>query len=174
MKNKSKDIFSNTLFDLLYTFPFNEITVKMIIEKSNLSHATFYRCFKDKYDLLIYLFHHKITDEFFKEESGTSYFEITKISIFYSNKNKVFFKNVLNDTNNTFIKLLKHRYLQFMSKRMPKLTHQQLDLLKLYINGNLYTCMEWFMNDKHYSVDYMTNIFKMAMPEALKEIFKEI
>lgn len=44
-----------TAFDeLLSETPFDKITVEMIIKRSNISKSTFYRHFKDKYDVLNY------------------------------------------------------------------------------------------------------------------------
>lgn len=41
-------------YDLATTMPFNKITVEKVVERSGLSKATFYRHFRDKYDVLNY------------------------------------------------------------------------------------------------------------------------
>lgn len=46
--------FSNTMFGLLSTNPFEEITVNELCRQSNYPRATFYNYFDDKYDLLNY------------------------------------------------------------------------------------------------------------------------
>ena len=46
--------FSSTMFELLSTKSFEEITVNEICEKSNYPRATFYNYFDDKFDLLNY------------------------------------------------------------------------------------------------------------------------
>ena len=51
---RTLDAFSSTMFELLSTKPFEEITVNEICDKSNYPRATFYNYFDDKYDLLNY------------------------------------------------------------------------------------------------------------------------
>ncbi len=51
---RTLDAFSGTMFELLSTKPFEEITVNELCEKSNYPRATFYNYFDDKYDLLNY------------------------------------------------------------------------------------------------------------------------
>jgi probable dihydroxyacetone kinase regulator len=48
----AKKIFSATLISLIETHSFNDVTVEMILKESTLSRATFYRYFRDKFDLL--------------------------------------------------------------------------------------------------------------------------
>ncbi|WP_373842309.1 TetR/AcrR family transcriptional regulator, partial [Limosilactobacillus sp.] len=45
------DILFLSLKDLLLTHSFSEITVQNIVDNCEVSRTTFYRCFKDKYEL---------------------------------------------------------------------------------------------------------------------------
>lgn len=51
---RTLDAFSSTMFELLSTKSFEEITVNELCEKSNYPRATFYNYFDDKFDLLNY------------------------------------------------------------------------------------------------------------------------
>ena len=51
------DAFAGTLFSLLCTKPFDEISVNEICEESTYPRATFYNYFDDKYDLLNYFWY---------------------------------------------------------------------------------------------------------------------
>ena len=51
---RTLDAFSTTMFELLSSKAFEEITVNEICEKSHYPRATFYNYFDDKYDLLSY------------------------------------------------------------------------------------------------------------------------
>ena len=52
----AKKIFKNSMIRLMKENSFENITVAMILEESTLSRSTFYRYFKDKYDLLNYYY----------------------------------------------------------------------------------------------------------------------
>ena len=43
---------NKTVFELLYDYHFDEITVQKICEVAEINRSTFYRYFQDKYDLL--------------------------------------------------------------------------------------------------------------------------
>ena len=49
---RTKEIITNAFIDLLKREPFSKITTQMILEASGVSRSTFYRHFKDKYDLM--------------------------------------------------------------------------------------------------------------------------
>lgn len=173
MKRKSKDTFAETMLALLNDYTVDDITVNMIVDNSQLSHATFYRNFKNKYDVLTYIFHNKISNFYFAQAQDNSYFNSAKITLQYAYDHVNFFKNILTDKRNVFTKLTIHKYSQIMSKKLPKLTYTQNNILMLYISGNLYTSVQWFLEDKHYPIDYLIHLYKLAMPEVLKEIFNE-
>lgn len=48
----AKKLFRNAMIELMKEYSFDEITVQKLLDKTTLSRATFYRHFKDKYDLL--------------------------------------------------------------------------------------------------------------------------
>ena len=52
----AKKLFLNSMVELMKEYSFEEITVARILEKSTLSRSTFYRNFRDKYDLLNYYY----------------------------------------------------------------------------------------------------------------------
>lgn len=49
---KTRENIENQLLSLLETYPFEKITVTMIVQYSRINQSTFYRNYKDKYDLL--------------------------------------------------------------------------------------------------------------------------
>ena len=53
-----KTIFANALMQLLLSKPISDIPVKEITEIAGLSYRTFYNYFKDKYDLMHFVYYH--------------------------------------------------------------------------------------------------------------------
>lgn len=52
MKNKTKNQILTSFNQLISRYSFENITVAMICDRANVSRATFYRHFKDKYDVM--------------------------------------------------------------------------------------------------------------------------
>lgn len=64
MSDLSKEAIVHAFNSLIEKRPFDAITVKMITEEAGVSRATFYRHFKDKYDVMNYNYK-KILDTYF-------------------------------------------------------------------------------------------------------------
>lgn len=60
MKLPVKDQFAAAIVSLLQTTPVEKIAVEDILQESGLSRTTFYRHFRDKFDLMFYIFQQKL------------------------------------------------------------------------------------------------------------------
>lgn len=171
MKKNSKDKFVEALYVLLQQFPFDDINVNMIVKQSKMSHATFYRLFKDKYDLITVLFYQKIVPEFIDSKEMQPYYALARKSVLRSYGQYEFFKNAIADKHRTFLKLLKNKYIQIISKKMPKLTRTQYQVLNIYLNGTISSSIEWFLSGENIDINEMIDLFEIAMPNIIKDIF---
>lgn len=62
-KEISKALIAQSFKELMLTNPFEKITIKMIADKAGLIRPTFYNHFKDKYDLVEWIFYEDIIKE---------------------------------------------------------------------------------------------------------------
>ncbi|MCD8028157.1 MAG: TetR/AcrR family transcriptional regulator [Erysipelotrichaceae bacterium] len=170
MKQSSQDAFSQALNQLLETTPFEDITTLQIIEQSELSRSTFYRYFNDKYDLLTYLFHHHIAPLFIDET--ITYYESAHRFTDYCHKHHTYYFNLLIDSQNTFIRLLYNKYIQYISKHLPKLTNTQYKVLQIYLHGTLTYAISLFRKDEMLSAKELIYLTEISMPDILKDVFK--
>ena len=164
---------SKTLYHLLHKYPYESITVSKNIKESHTSRSTFYRYFNDKKDVFTDMYYQFIDPIFYNNKTSQSYYEICKNSINYSNQNKQFFLNMLEDENNTLVKLLYNRNIQYFSKWTTHMTLEQKNLLYIYLRGTFLTSMIWFKEGIFKSSNEMLYLFKKAMPESLIHIFNE-
>ncbi|MCD7951216.1 MAG: TetR/AcrR family transcriptional regulator [Erysipelotrichaceae bacterium] len=169
MKQSSQDTFSEALNLLLETTPFEDITTLQIIEQSKLSRSTFYRYFNDKYDLLTYLFHHHIASLFIDET--ITYYESAQRFTDYCQQHRTYYLNLLIDSQNTFIRLLYNKYIQYMSKHLPTLTSTQYKVLQIYLHGTLTYAISLFRKNEMLSPQELIYLTQLSMPDILKDIF---
>lgn len=59
----TKKIITDAAFSLFREFPFDVITVQMILNKADVSRKTFYKHFKDKYELME-LYYRRTMDQY--------------------------------------------------------------------------------------------------------------
>lgn len=56
MKNNTKQLFAKTLEEMLLTTPFDKIRVTTLCKNCSAAPQTFYNHFRDKYDLVAWIF----------------------------------------------------------------------------------------------------------------------
>ena len=71
---KTKENIESHFIELLNRYPFQEITVKMLITECKINRSTFYRNYEDKYQLL-----EEITEKLLRKYKKTIYPDIMKI-----------------------------------------------------------------------------------------------
>ncbi|MCD7893129.1 MAG: TetR/AcrR family transcriptional regulator [Erysipelotrichaceae bacterium] len=169
MKQTSQDTFSQSLNQLLEITSFEDITTLQIIENTNLSRSTFYRYFDDKYDLLTYYFYHTIAPLFINE--NITYYESAQRFTDYCQNNRTYFMNIITDSQDTFITLLYHKYIQYMSKHMPSLTITQYKVLQIYLHGTLTYAISLFRKNEMLSAKELIYLTELSMPDILKDVF---
>lgn len=103
---KTKENIEHQLLILLEKYPFDKITVTMIVQYSRINQSTFYRNYKDKYDLLNQIIE-KITNELqqwldqssfllIKYENAKNYHSQLKQLLYFYKKNYATIKVLLN------------------------------------------------------------------------------
>ena len=97
---KTKDSIQSQFWSLLERYPFDKISVKMLIDECRINRSTFYRNYEDKYDLLNQIADHfisgfhaslrpaVITESFRHSDDMSAYLEPV-IRFFWENKDRL-------------------------------------------------------------------------------------
>lgn len=105
----SKIAIANAFKDLLDKKKFSDITVCLICEQANISRKIFYKHFKDKFDLVYFIFKEDFKRDYYPEEKNFSKLFSCVIQYFYDNKKlykKLFSVTAQNSFSETFHSLL--------------------------------------------------------------------
>ena len=100
MKRKTtKEILAESFRELAETYPVDKITIQEIVDNCDYSPATFYRHFKDKYDLIAWDYVHRTTEIMNKIGKDEYEWEDTlwDAMAFYL-KNKKYIQNLIKNT----------------------------------------------------------------------------
>lgn len=90
----TKQALANSLKELMDKRSFSKISVKDIVEKCGMNRKSFYYHFKDKYDLVNWIYYTEFVAEF-QDEDYMSHWEIIEKICEFLYKNKSFYSNVL-------------------------------------------------------------------------------
>lgn len=149
-KKSAKDIFINTLTELLQKKSFQKISVNELCESSGLSRSAFYTNFEDKYHLLSYCLEN-ITNELDKRISLQSPKNFFVITLDYIQTNSNFFYNAFGaepdkDVTEVLYDFFNRHLMNFLTMRtvMGKSLPGPIDVVSsFYVGGLLTSTMTW-------------------------------
>ena len=171
----TKKYLLNAFYDLLQVQSFKKITVEMILEKSGVSRSTFYRSFRDKYDLMNQFY----ADFFVKtvnNSKGKSWKDATAEIVGFLHANRQFYVNAFKTegANSCFdflytqsVSFVSRRYLEESGK--PALTPTEKAAVYFYCAGQLQVVKRWVKGDFKCSPEEIAEILWTITPEILKE-----
>ena len=180
MKRKTtKEILAESFRELAETRPVDKITVQEIVDNCEYSPATFYRHFKDKYDLTAWDYVHRTTE--IMNKIGKDEYEwkdtLWDAMTFYL-KNKEYIRNLIKNTggHDAFVRYMSEANIAHLTKHILKLSGQkQLDRdiaihVRVYCCGTVQTVCEWLIDNIKCDPDHLADIFEQALPVSLRNI----
>lgn len=142
-KEITKELLSESFYELMLTHDFEKITIKMITDASNVIRPTFYYYFQDKYDLLEWIMVKKIFDNVNKLIDMDMNQEAIKCIFVSIEKDRKFFTNAFKIIGqNSFEEMLSSHvsssFLKYMDKH-PLIDNNKLKLFKKEMIARYYT-----------------------------------
>ncbi|WP_455537808.1 TetR/AcrR family transcriptional regulator C-terminal domain-containing protein [Terrisporobacter sp.] len=177
LKNRTKSMYANTLQDMLQTETFDKIQVKDLCEKCGTRRQTFYYHFKDKYDLVAWIFNQDYNAVFC--ESNYEYSEKKLAEILERIKaKKSFYKKTLDEHSQNSIQKYIQNFDVKMGEKVVKsvnkidhVTEEQLYAIKYHSYGCIGMLIEWLSNDLPISAEQFANNQYKTMPEFLRNAY---
>lgn len=183
MKRKTaKEILAESFRELSENTPVDRITVKEIAENSGYSIATFYRHFRDKYDLIAWDYSRdleKIMDPFGKDRSRWK--EILSGTAEYYSRHKSYLANLLLHTSgyDSFLRYMTEIHVESLTSCLKQPAAPQPAAVqtadktaemyvRIYCMGTVgFTC-EWILGKHDLTTTELAEIYQKALPEALR------
>lgn len=97
MTNRTYNAIIDAFIRLIKEYDFNKISVDMIMTKSSVSRSTFYRYFKDKYDVMNAIYKN-LLDYYVSPDRSKNYRDLCYHLFKYGQENLSVFKNALSST----------------------------------------------------------------------------
>ena len=161
-------------YELSRTVPFDKLTVEKIIHQSGVSKATFYRHFRDKYDVLNYnsmaVAERIIGGQPCKDWRDfllCMFREIERELDYYRKA----FKTSGQNAHSRFLfeysyGVISKCYMSFHG--LDKLTAEEHYLISHYCHGCVATIEDWLQDSARMTAEQMAELFYRAMPERLR------
>ncbi|MCI8485029.1 MAG: TetR family transcriptional regulator [Lachnospiraceae bacterium] len=177
---KIKRKFVKALIVLMEREPLDRITVTEIVEICEVTRPTFYRHFKDKYDLVNWYFDILAQKSFRQMGVSLSLREglITKFQLMM--EERIFFTSAFSSSaQNCLIdydyECIYQFYQEVIHKKGEDLLTPEMDfLLRMYCHGSIYMTAEWTKNKMPLTPEEITDRLIKALPPKLYELLKDL
>lgn len=178
MKRKTaKEILADSFRELAQVKSIDKITVKDIIGNCGYSQATFYRQFKDKYDLIAWSYtrdFESIVDQL--RGDGTSWRQALKQAAVYFSEHRRYLANLLTHTSgyDSFILNMTAIHAQILLRALERLTgsEQAADQVRVYVQiycyGTVLFSCDWILGKYDFDETELPGIYENALPEPLR------
>lgn len=175
-KESAKDKIMDVFETLLRKKPLSKITVEEIIRQANVSKPTFYRHFKDKYDLAC-RWHEHIHSSLYKEyEEDRDFRKLfvsgTKLMRKYQDVYESLFENPF--SQNSFYEFFVGDSVNTIEKQINKAIYTDEMKLELYrcMHGNVYVSWQIMIGKMDVDFDKSMEYLIEMMPDFVKPILQ--
>jgi len=153
-----------------------KISVSDICEEAVISRPTFYKYFKDKYDLVNWYFDKVATNSFLQMGTSMNLREaLTKKYVIMQGEGVFFPVAFRSRSQNNLMEYdyqsIYNFYCKYIADKTGRKIDEELDfLLRLYCAGSIHMTVEWAVEGMKMSPEEMADLLIKALPERLKEI----
>lgn len=174
-KQSTKEYIAYAFQEILKAEPFDTITVREIAEACDISRTTFYRCFEDKYDLLIWIYTQEI-DRIYAGD-GDSRQKFIDIFHFMKANRRYFTQALLSDRHNTLedyiFKLSMENITGFIAKRwqVETLPEELIRSIEFGTAGSIYIWKKWLFSDSDETPEHLADKIIADYPETVRNNF---
>ena len=179
MKRKTaKEILAASFQELAAVKSIDKITIQEIVDNCGYSSATFYRQFRDKYDLIAWSYTQDIRRIVDKLEYTEGSWErvLTEVAKFF-NEQRDYLSNLLLHTNgyDSFVNNMTQIHferLRFLILRVAP--ENKLDgitemYIRVYCYGTVHLTCEWILGKYKVGFDELTQVYVNTLPEPLNQ-----
>lgn len=177
IRKTTKELLAESFRELAEQKPINKITIANITDNCGMTQPTFYRYYKDEYDLIAWIY---VTDsEKIMGQIGSNGY-IWKDTLLdgarYFSENRAVALNALRHTSgrDAFLNLLETVNTELLSAEVrkvlmtEKLPDDILTMIKVYCYGTVRFTFEWLIEDMPLSHVAYAEIMERCLPEPLR------
>ena len=179
MKRKTaKELLADSFQELAALKSVDKITIQEIVDNCGYSHATFYRNFKDKYDLIAWEYARAVA-EIMNQTGSENY--LWKHTLYDAarlyNENKEYLVNLLQHTSghDSFMRYMAEINYSILEKYIlsvngkQELTHEEMMCVKIYCFGFVGLACEWILGQIDTTIEEIARVYEQSVPEPLKK-----
>ncbi len=179
MKRKTaKELLAESFRELAEKKPIDKIKVKDIADNCGYSTATFYRQYRDKFDLIAWSYSEdvkKIIEKFRYDEA--SWRETLRDAADYYAEHREYLSNLLRNTSgyDSFVLNMTNIHFDCIKEHLQKDDGISVDektemLIRMYVHGTVDITCEWILGIYNCGPEDLVELYELSMPQALTSL----
>ena len=179
MKRKTtKEILSESFLELINDKRISKITINDITNNCGMTPPTFYNYFKDKYDLIVWIYVRGVEPVISQiGDNEYKWRDILHRAASYYWDNRDFVVNALKHTSghDSFLFFMQKINTEYIGKAIrTKLMTEHLPdeitgLIKVYVCGTISIMADWLVGDNTLTLEHIVNIWDKSLPGPLRQ-----
>ena len=158
--DSTRYLFAQSIKDLMAKQSLDKMTVTDIVKHSGMTRQTFYRYFKDKYDLVNWYFE-KLADKSFRQIGNSSTLREGLIKKF-------------NNVENYDYQCILEFYQNIIYKKIGNIPTDIMFLLEMYCHGSITMTVEWAISGMNKTPEEMADLLIQALPPKLEQLLSDL
>lgn len=176
-REKTKYRLADSIKECMKTKQVDKITVQNIVDGCNMTRQTFYRNFKDKYDLINWYFDKLVLESFAEIGVDKTVCQSLQEKFEFIKREKIFFTEAFRSDDYNSLKehdfeLIMGFYTELVTRKSGnELPEEIMFLLEMYCQGSVYMTVKWVLSGMNKTPEEMAKRLVEAMPPKLSEAF---
>ena len=177
--DSTRYLFAQSIKDLMAKQSLDKMTVTDIVKHSGMTRQTFYRYFKDKYDLVNWYFE-KLADKSFRQIGNSSTLREGLINKFtFLLNDKMFFIQAFqskdyNNIENYDYQCIFEFYQNIIRKKIGPIPDDIMFLLEMYCHGSITMTVQWAVSGMKKTPEDMADLLIAALPPQLEQLLSDL
>ena len=155
---------------------FEDITVQMILDDADVSRGTFYKYFRDKYDLANSYYSEFVKENIISKYDGSNWDSLLKEMLEFVKKNREFFQEMIKNGNTDFLSFISsfglegYKTVYLHNQHKNKMTEEERLRLEFYNAGCVRLFELWVLEDCKMSISSLLKISLSLLPDQYTKI----